>query len=82
MLYIILLCIVYILYQIFKKTTAHRRFKDDVPEDVKNDRLQRMVAKFREVATLENQRFVGREEMILVEGVCIWNILYLVGYLN
>lgn len=68
-----------------QKTTAHRRFVDNVPEEVKNDRLRRMIAKFREIATEENQRFVGREEVILIEGVrtdhifniIVFNIPYL-----
>lgn len=37
-----------------------------------------MIGKFREIASMENQRFVGREEVILIEGVCI-KTMYLVN---
>lgn len=43
-----------------------------MPDDVKNERLRRMIAKFREIATLENQRFVASHQTILIEGVCLF----------
>lgn len=60
-------------YSMREKTTAHRRFVDDVAADVKNDRLRQMIETFRRVATEENARFVGAEQTILVEGVSVFD---------
>lgn len=56
-------------YSMREKTTAHRRYEDDVEDGVKNRRLQRMIETFRRLATLENEKFVGTEQTVLVEGV-------------
>lgn len=56
-------------YSMREKTTAHRRFVDDVPEAVKKERLRRMIEVFRRGATAANARCVGEEQTILVEGV-------------
>lgn len=58
-------------YSMREKTTAHRRFVDDVPAEVKNERLRQMIDTFRRAATEENARFVGKEQTILVEGVSV-----------
>ncbi|XP_043653594.1 CDK5RAP1-like protein [Drosophila teissieri] len=55
-------------YSMREKTTAHRRYKDDVPLNVKNERLQRMVQVFREGATQLHRKMEGQEQLILVEG--------------
>nr|XP_036673070.1 CDK5RAP1-like protein [Drosophila suzukii] len=55
-------------YSMREKTTAHRRYKDDVPVNVKNERLQRMVAAFREGATQLHRKMEGQEQLILIEG--------------
>lgn len=55
-------------YSMREKTTAHRRYKDDVPINVKTERLQRMVKAFRQGATELHDRYKGREELILIEG--------------
>uniref|UniRef100_A0A182NCA1 CDK5RAP1-like protein n=1 Tax=Anopheles dirus TaxID=7168 RepID=A0A182NCA1_9DIPT len=55
-------------YSMREKTTAHRRYSDDVPEEVKQERLRRMIAAFRKKAEWLNSQFVGRTELILVEG--------------
>ncbi|XP_037729758.1 CDK5RAP1-like protein [Drosophila subpulchrella] len=55
-------------YSMREKTTAHRRYKDDVPINVKNERLQRMVAAFREGATQLHRKMEGQEQLILIEG--------------
>ncbi|EDV49630.1 uncharacterized protein Dere_GG17285 [Drosophila erecta] len=55
-------------YSMREKTTAHRRYKDDVPLNVKNERLQRMVQVFREGATQLHRQMEGQEQLILVEG--------------
>ena len=58
-------------YSMREKTTAHRRLKDDVPVDVKNARLRMMVEAYRETATELQAKFLGTEQIILVEGVRI-----------
>ncbi|XP_034114027.1 CDK5RAP1-like protein [Drosophila albomicans] len=55
-------------YSMREKTTAHRRYVDDVPSEVKTARLKRMVEAFREGATKLHRHFEGREQLILVEG--------------
>ncbi|XP_017001385.2 CDK5RAP1-like protein [Drosophila takahashii] len=55
-------------YSMREKTAAHRRYKDDVPLNVKNDRLKRMVEVFREGATQLHRKMVGQEQLILIEG--------------
>lgn len=57
------------MFFIFKKTTAHRRYEDDVPDDVKQFRLNAMSKAFREIATEINTTFVGKNQQILIEGV-------------
>ncbi|ALC47669.1 CG6345 [Drosophila busckii] len=55
-------------YSMREKTTAHRRYKDDVPADVKNARLQRMVQAFRAGASELHKLYVGQQQLILIEG--------------
>lgn len=55
-------------YSMREKTTAHRRFQDDVPQEVKIKRLQEMVKVFRECATEAQSKFNGTEQLILIEG--------------
>uniref|UniRef100_A0A1B0D859 Uncharacterized protein n=1 Tax=Phlebotomus papatasi TaxID=29031 RepID=A0A1B0D859_PHLPP len=55
-------------YSMREKTTAHRRFKDDIPEDVKAERMRRTIEVFRRNATELNSRMIGQEQLILIEG--------------
>ncbi|XP_022210824.2 CDK5RAP1-like protein [Drosophila obscura] len=55
-------------YSMREKTTAHRRYVDDVPVAVKTARLQRMVQAFREGATQLHKHFEGQQQLILIEG--------------
>lgn len=55
-------------YSMREKTTAHRRYKDDVPQDIKTLRLQRMVKAFREGAAALHKKYEGRKDLILIEG--------------
>lgn len=52
-----------------QKTTAHRRFADDVPHDVKIERLKRMVEVFRKNAQRLNESLIGTNQLILIEDV-------------
>ena len=50
-------------------TMASRRMPDNVPEEVKIERLNRMIALQNELSAESNSREVGREVEVLVEGV-------------
>ncbi len=49
-------------------TLASRTMPDNVPEDVKIDRLNRMIALQNELSAESNRRDIGREFDVLVEG--------------
>ena len=49
-------------------TLAARRFKDDIPEDIKKRRLQEMVDLHRRNTLLSMQRDVGKTFKVLIEG--------------
>lgn len=49
-------------------TLASREMKDNVPEDVKIERLNRMIALQNELSLESNRRDVGKEFEVLVEG--------------
>ncbi|CAG9804432.1 unnamed protein product [Chironomus riparius] len=54
-------------YSMRAKTTAYRKFTDDVPNDIKLERLHRMVETFRENAQVLNEKFIGTKQLILIE---------------
>jgi tRNA-2-methylthio-N6-dimethylallyladenosine synthase len=51
------------------KTLAERKFKDDVPEDVKKRRLQEVVALQHEHSAYHTKNAVGKIHKVLIEGV-------------
>lgn len=50
------------------KTLAERRFKDDVPQEVKNRRLQEIIQLQNQLSLESNRRDIGKEFEVLVEG--------------
>lgn len=52
-----------------QKTTAYRRYKDDVPEEVKKDRHNRMIDVYRRKCQILNEAEVGNTHLVLVEGI-------------
>lgn len=52
-----------------QKTSAHRRFVDDVPQDIKIRRLQDLAKVYRQGADELNANCIGKNQLILVEGV-------------
>jgi tRNA-2-methylthio-N6-dimethylallyladenosine synthase len=50
-----------------RKGTPAFRWKDDIPEDVKNDRLQRLLALYSENCIEEMKKMLGAEVEVLVE---------------
>ncbi|KAF2883337.1 hypothetical protein ILUMI_22839 [Ignelater luminosus] len=55
-------------YSMREKTTAHRRYKDDVPQHVKQKRLEQMIKLYRSIAERINCSQIGQLQLILVEG--------------
>ncbi|XP_037972946.2 mitochondrial tRNA methylthiotransferase CDK5RAP1 [Plutella xylostella] len=55
-------------YSMREKTTAYRRYKDDVPEEVKKDRHNRMVELYRRKCQALNEAEIGLTHLVLVEG--------------
>ena len=43
------------------------RWQDDIPEEVKQDRLQRLINLQEEISTKQRQAFLGKEVEVLVE---------------
>ena len=60
-------------------TLASRTMPDNVPEDVKIERLNRMIALQNELSAESNRREIGREVEILVEGVSKRSTAQMVG---
>ena len=56
-------------YSLREKTHAHRKLSDDVPEDIKNDRLRRMATLQRKINEKLNKKMIGKDQIVLIEGV-------------
>ena len=52
-----------------QKTTAHRRYVDDVPRDVKLKRVAAIYAVYRDIADKLHKEQIGEYQLILIEGV-------------
>lgn len=52
-----------------ERTLAHRKYEDDVPEEVKKRRLQEIIDTHRTYSALNNQAEIGRTHLVLVENV-------------
>ncbi|XP_055909121.1 CDK5RAP1-like protein [Eupeodes corollae] len=55
-------------YSMREKTTAHRRFVDDVPQQIKMERVQRMMNAYRKGSAELHSRMVGQNQLILIEA--------------
>lgn len=51
-----------------RKGTPAMRWKDDIPEEVKSERLQRLISLYEEIVAEQRQELLGKELEILVEG--------------
>ena len=56
-------------YSLREKTHAHRKLSDDVPHDIKYDRLKRMSNLHRKIAENLNKKQIGTHQLVLIEGV-------------
>ncbi|KAJ3082924.1 hypothetical protein HK102_001385, partial [Quaeritorhiza haematococci] len=66
-------------YSARDKTPAMRRYKDDVPEDVKKRRLAEIIQSFKKGATAKMKSMVGSIQLVLVEGPSKRNEAMLTG---
>ncbi|XP_011255399.1 CDK5RAP1-like protein [Camponotus floridanus] len=55
-------------YSMREKTTAHRRYKDDVESHVKIERMNRMIMLYRKEVEKLNKVQIGQHQLVLVEG--------------
>ena len=62
-----------------RKGTPAIRWKDDVPEEVKEERLQRLITLQNEIAAKQRQKFLGTSVEVLVEKKSIKDGDYLKG---
>ncbi|KAK4874114.1 hypothetical protein RN001_013474 [Aquatica leii] len=66
-------------YSMREKTTAHRRYQDDVPSNIKQSRLERMIEVFRSTVEKINRSQIGQKQLVLVEDKSKRSSLYLQG---
>lgn len=52
----------------FEKGTASEALGDDVPEEVKQERIERLMTLQQEISLVRNQSFVGKQLSVLIEG--------------
>lgn len=50
-------------------TLAEKKFKDDIPEDIKSRRLQEIISKQLEHSLLKNKEDLNKEYKVLIEGI-------------
>jgi MiaB/RimO family radical SAM methylthiotransferase len=55
-------------YSMREKTMAHRRFTDDVPEEVKQRRLREVIDLFYSKLSQLTEKFLGTKQLVLIEG--------------
>ncbi|KAK5641966.1 hypothetical protein RI129_010513 [Pyrocoelia pectoralis] len=55
-------------YSMREKTTAHRRYEDDVPSHIKQTRLEQMIDTYRSIVKTVNYSQIGQKHLVLVEG--------------
>lgn len=61
------------------KTLAERKYKDDVPEEIKYRRLQEVIALQKESSHKSNLKAVGKIQQVLVEGTSKRSEVHLYG---
>lgn len=62
-----------------RKGTPAKRWRDDIPEEVKQQRLQRLLKLQEGIYAKQRQAFLGQEAEVLVEGVSMKNSKELKG---
>jgi tRNA-2-methylthio-N6-dimethylallyladenosine synthase len=51
-----------------ERTLAHRKFEDDVPEELKKRRLSEIITQQMDIQKVRNQEEIGNRHLVLVEG--------------
>ena len=51
-----------------KNTIAARKFKDDVPDEVKSERVTALIELQRDISLKKNRAMIGRTMPVLIEG--------------
>jgi tRNA-2-methylthio-N6-dimethylallyladenosine synthase len=51
-----------------ERTLAHRKYEDNVPEEIKKRRLSEIIQQQMEIQKKNNQKEIGRTHLVLVEG--------------
>ena len=54
-------------YSMRERTHAHRRMQDDVPENVKLERLQELIALFKRLQLEKQQEEIGNTHLIMLD---------------
>ena len=54
-------------YSMRERTHAHRRMKDNVPEDVKKQRLVRMIDTFKQLQLEKQKEEIGAHHLVLID---------------
>ncbi|OMJ28448.1 CDK5 regulatory subunit-associated protein 1 [Smittium culicis] len=54
-------------YSLREKTHAHRKYKDDVPAEIKQARLAQLIDLFHVTAKKKNQKYIGTHVLVLVD---------------
>jgi tRNA-2-methylthio-N6-dimethylallyladenosine synthase len=55
-------------YSMRERTHAHRRMKDNVPEDVKQQRLVQMIDTFKRIQLEVQREDIGAKHLVLLDG--------------
>jgi tRNA-2-methylthio-N6-dimethylallyladenosine synthase len=63
-----------------RKGTPAMRWKDDIPEEVKQDRLQRLIALHEQISAKQRQALLGQELEVLVEKRNFKDHAFLTGH--
>ena len=55
-------------YSMRERTHAHRRMEDNVPEDIKMERLRLMIEKFKSIQLDVQKEEIDAHHLVLIEG--------------
>lgn len=55
-------------YSVRQGTVASKKFEDDIPEVIKSERLEKIIALQQELSLISNQKDIGKTFQVLVEG--------------
>jgi tRNA A37 methylthiotransferase MiaB len=56
-------------YSLREKTHAHRSMQDNVPSEIKQQRLAEVINTFNKTTLEHNKKDIGSKHLVLIEGV-------------